>query len=328
MNEKENLLRVYRHQKPEWTPIYMESVYLVGLISNNETGLRGKTVREKVQLDEFGVEWEMGHGAPVPVPGNYLLEDICNWRDIKFPEPKTWDWSQMAATELKDYDGSKVLTYFSEQGCFDRLTQLMGFENALMALLEEPEECSNFFSAIADYKIELIECVAKHYQPDVFCYTDDLAKVDSLFMSPETYREIIKPHHARIIEAILRNGMIAEQHTCGKCDAIMDDYVEIGVQSFFPAQASNDLEGIQKKHGDKLVITGGFDSQGPAGFPDANIDTINAEALRMVEQYAVNGSYLCMPMIGAIGAEPTPLQLMQMGAFMQTFRSECQKRGI
>ncbi|WP_286946025.1 uroporphyrinogen decarboxylase family protein [Acetobacterium sp. UBA5834] len=185
-----------------------------------------------------------------------------------------------------------------------------------------------FFSAVADYKIELIECVAKHYHPDVFCYTDDLAKADSLFMSPETYRQIIKPHHARIIEAIRKHDMIAEQHTCGKCDVIMDDYVEMGIQSFFPAQASNNLVGIQKKHGDKLVITGGFNSQGPAGFPDATAETLEAEALRMVEQYAVNGGYLCLPMIGELGVEPTPTQLMQMGAFMKTFRAECQKRGI
>ncbi|WP_286946024.1 hypothetical protein [Acetobacterium sp. UBA5834] len=153
MNEKENLLRVYRHQKPEWTPIYMEAVYLAGIISNNETGVRGKTVRENVRLDEFGVEWEMGHGAPVPVPGNYLVKDISDWRNLKFPAPKDWDWMHLAEAELKDYDSSKVLTYFSEQGCFDRLTQLMGFENALMALLEDPEECSDFLAQLPTIKL-------------------------------------------------------------------------------------------------------------------------------------------------------------------------------
>lgn len=328
MTERENILRVYRHEKPDWTPIYMEAVHLAGVWANNETGLRGERNGEGIALDVFGVEWNMEHGAPVPVPNRYLLEDICDWRNLQFPQPETWDWDSLTAQELKDYDGSKALTYFCEQGCFDRLTQLMGFENALMSLLMEPDECSAFFSAIADYKVELIKCVAKYYKPDVFCYTDDLAKADSLFMSPDTYRELIKPYHARIIAAIRDNGMIAEQHTCGRCESIMDDYVEIGVQSFFPAQPANDLAGIQNKHGDKLVITGGFDSQGPAGYPDASIEVMQKEARRMAKTYAVNGSYVCMPMIGSIGAELTKIQITQLGAFMQEFREECRKLGI
>jgi hypothetical protein len=328
MTERGNILSVYRQEKPEWTPIYMEAIYLVGIWANNETGLRGERVREDVGLDVFGVEWNLGHGAPVPVPNKYLLEDICDWRTIQFPKPKTWDWESMAAQELKDYDDSKALNYFCEQGCFDRLTQLMGFENALMSLVMEPEECSAFFSAVADYKVELIQCVAKYYKPDIFTYTDDVAKVDSLFMKPDTYRELIKPHHARIVAAIREHGMFAEQHTCGKCEAIIDDYVEMGIQSWFPAQPSNDLVGIQKKHGDKLVINGGFDSQGPAGYPDASAEIMQEEARRMANTYAVNGSYICLPMIGSLGVEPTEMQMMQIGAFMQEFRKECIKLGI
>lgn len=328
MTERENALLVYHHQKPEWTPNYFEAVYVCGFWSNNECGLRGERVSEDVALDVFGVEWNMSHGSPVPVPQKYLLEDICDWREkVVFPEPDTWDWEMMARTELKDYDGTKVLTYFCEQGCFDRLTQLMGFENALISLVMEPEECAAFFERVADYKIKVIENVAKYYHPDVFCYTDDLAKADSLFMSPSTYRELIKPAHARIIQAIRDNGMIAEQHTCGKCEAIMDDYVEMGIESFFPAQASNDLAAIQKKHGSRLVITGGYDSQGPAGQVGASEETLKKEARRMAESYAVNGGYICMPMIGdAMRVDEEEARgRMIVG---QEFRRVCREMGI
>lgn len=329
MTERENVLLVYNHKKPQWTPIWFEAVQVVGFWSNNECGLRGERVRENVGLDVFGVEWNLGHGSPMPVLGNYMLEDICDWREVvKFPEPKTWDWEMLAAVELKDRDPNKALTYFCEQGLWDRLVQLMGFENAAMALLTDPEECEAFFARMTQYKIEVIECVAKYYKPDIFMYTDDIAKSDSLFMHPNTYRDLIKPYHAKIIQAIKDNGMIAEQHTCGKCDAVMDDYVEIGLDCFFPAQASNDIVAIQKKHGDKLCINGGFDSQGAAGYEDADEETTRAEARRMANEYAVNGGFIALPMIGDAMSPPTPSQAFRLMTFCDEFRKECNKLGI
>lgn len=327
MNERENALLVYRHQKSEWTPLFPEAIFMTGFWSNNECGLRGEKVSDTIALDVFGVEWALDHGSPMPVPGKYILDDVANWRDIAFPEPKTWDWKFMSEVELKDYDGTKVLTYFCEQGCFDRLTQLLGFENALVALLTDPEECDSFFARMADYKIEVIECVAEHYRPDVFMYTDDLAKADSLFMSPETYRELIKPHHAKIIQAIKNHGMIPEQHTCGKYEEIAEDYAEIGIESFFPSQASNDLVALQKKYGDRVAIVGGYDSQGPAGREDATPEILQEEARRVVKEYAVNGGFICLPMIGdAMNA--TPEQMMRIGIFCEEFRKTCNELGV
>ena len=328
MTERENVLLVYNHKKPQWTPLMIEAIQYAGFWSNNECGLRGERTSETTALDVFGVEWDLSHGSPIPVPGKYILDDISNWRSLKFPEPKTWDWEMMRNVELKDYDGSKALTYFCEQGLFDRLTQLLGFENALVSLIADPEECHAFFDRMVQYKIEIIECVAKYYKPDVFMYTDDVAKYDSLFMSPETYREVIKPHHAKIIQAIKANGMIPEQHTCGKFDAIVDDYVEIGIESVFPAQASNDLISIQKKYGDRLVVTGGFDSQGPAGFEDASEETSRKEGRRMAESYAVNGGYICVPMIGDVMSPPTPSQAFRIMTVCEEFRKTCSFLGI
>ncbi|MBR0131000.1 MAG: uroporphyrinogen-III decarboxylase [Firmicutes bacterium] len=328
MTQRENILKVYNHQKPEFTPIYMEAVHIAGIWSNNETGVRGEEVRPGVKTDVFGTEWSMTHGAPVPMPGNYVLDDICNWRNLVFPDPYSWDWDYLASVELKDYDKTKALVYFCEQGCFDRLTQLLGFEKALMALVEEPDECYVFFQAMADYKIKVIECVAKHYHPDVFTYTDDIAQATSLFMRPDIYRELIKPAHARIIKAIRDHGMIAEQHTCGKWEAVAEDYVEIGVQSEFPGQSSNDLISIIKKYGDKIVINGGFDSQGPAGYRDATAEVMAEEAKRMAREYAVLGNYIALPMIGQLGVPPTEHEMMLMGTFFMEFRKACNALGV
>ena len=89
--------------------------------------------------------------------------------------------------------------------------------------------------------------------------------------------------------------MIAEQHTCGNCSAVLEDYVELGVDVFFPAQACNDIPAVKRKFGRKLVICGGFDSQGPCAHPDASRDIMLAEAKRVVEDCAKGGAFVFAP---------------------------------
>lgn len=298
LSEKENCLIAFNHGCPEWIPIVRDSVCHVGFWAGNECGIRGEAVEQGIQLDIFGCKWDLRHGMPTPAEGEHLLsiDDIEDWKEIvTIPDPETWDWNMLAGAELAQYDESKVMVYFCEQGCFDRLTTLMGFEDACVAMLTEPELCDEIFGAIADMKIKLIRCVKKHLNPDVFMYTDDIADARGLIMSPEVYRRLIKPHQARIIAAIREAGMIAEQHTCGNCSAVLDDYVEIGVDAFFPAQACNDIPDIKKRFGNRLVICGGFDAQGPCGHADASRELMYAEAKRVVADCAKGGAFIFAP---------------------------------
>lgn len=132
---------------------------------------------------------------------------------------------------------------------------------------------------------------AAQFMPDVFTYMDDIASVISPMISPNTYRELFKEHHARIIQAIKDNGMIAKQHICEKRDLLVDDFVEIGIQSFFPAQPSNNFRAIQQKY-PEFVIHGGADSQSPIFSTDITYEKGAAEAKRCIDQYAGNGRYM------------------------------------
>ena len=298
LTERENCLIAYNHGVPEWIPIVRDAICHVGFWAGNECGIRGEAVAQGIQLDVFGCKWNLLHGMPTPEEGGAILDidDIEDWRDIiSIPHPADWEWDFLSKVELEQYDPNKVMVYFSEQGCFDRLTILMGFENACVAMLTEPEICYDIFGAIADYKIELIRCVKKYLNPDVFMYTDDIADADGLIISPETYRELLKPQQARIIAAIKDCGMIAEQHTCGNCSAVLGDYVEVGVDSFFPASACNDIPAVKKRFGNKLVICGGFDSQNAPGRVDASREVMFEEAKRVVEDCAKGGCFIFAP---------------------------------
>ena len=111
-----------------------------------------------------------------------------------------------------------------------------------------------------------------------------MATNSSLFMSPDTYRELIKPHHKRVYEAARSEGLIIEQHTCGKADALIEDFVELGIDIWQSVQPVNDIEGILRKYSDRLALVGGFDSNGEAA-TTADLEVIRREVRRCYDTY-------------------------------------------
>ena len=132
--------------------------------------------------DGFGVYWvcpETGGGAAIPKPGQFLLDDICDWREkVTIPDASAFDWEAEAAKELANVDRNQTVVAFGfGNGVFERLAALMGFEEALLAIMEEPEEVYALFEAITDYKIQALDYIQKYYKPDVVTYYDDACHV-------------------------------------------------------------------------------------------------------------------------------------------------------
>lgn len=297
MTERENALNTILYGKSEWIPCKWKSVRQCGHTVMKETGPTNELGQRTGGLDCWGVNWVLtDQGVDAPTPDSTqppILEDICEWREkVIFPDVEGADWEGGVAQELADYEGDKLLVYFDTEGLFNRLTDLMGFENALCALITDPEECYELIGEIANHKIRVIEHAAKYYKPDVFCYMDDFASATGPMISPEIYRSLFKEHHRRIIQAIKDNGMIAEQHTCGKWDILMDDFAEIGVQMVFPSQPENDLKTFRSKY-PEIVIEGGAESQGVMFSMAATAEGGRAEARRCIDEYAPGGRYIC-----------------------------------
>lgn len=170
--------------------------------------------------------------------------------------------------------------YHTWNSVFLRFTHLLGFENALCAFFEEPEASKALCDAIADYKIALIERVAKYLKPDAYVHYDDVATNRSLFMSPEVYRTFIKPAHTRMNDAAKASGIIPEIHICGYCTDILPDVIEEGSVAWQAAQPVNDIPEIIQTLGDRLSVIGGYDSNGKPGFADVTDEEIVAEVER------------------------------------------------
>jgi hypothetical protein len=305
LSPRENYLRALRHEETEYVPFNPMlpssegDAVSIGLLYPAEKGDENTGFR-----DAFGVRWtasESAAGGKIPLPGEFILKDVTRWKkDITLPNMEQYDWQKLAEKEYTQFNTAKdkqVVYFFSSTGVWQRLAALMGFEEAMIALMEEPEACSELFTAITDYKIRLAEKAATYYQADVFMNIDDIATERNLFMSPETYRSLIKPHHKRLNDAVKNLGMIPVQHICGYAESCVEDYIEIGAVSWNSVEPRNDIAGLLDKYGDRLSLEGGFDSTGKPGYPDASVEEVAAEVERCFREYGDKKGFIFAPFV-------------------------------
>ena len=136
-----------------------------------------------------------------------------------------------------------------------------------------------------DYKIASLDYIIDAYHPDTITYYDDIATERDLFMSPDMYRELVKPHHKRFAQACIDCGIIPIYHCCGHAEAIVEDMIDCGWVAWSSVQISNDVEGLIKKYGDHFGFVGGFDSNGPVAREDATPELVDAEVVRCLDTY-------------------------------------------
>ncbi len=315
MTPRENALIAYSHKTPEWIPNFFTDIGL--FMANPEMERYCGFEKGK---DGFGVTWKYVQEATacmVDPDTKPILEDIADWKDVvQFPDLEAVDWKAQAEKDLHTnfgafvagaglipienngtaIDGGKLGVCMVINGPFERLHALMGMENAMMALLEDPDACYEFFGAMADYKIAYFRKIAEYYPVDVINAHDDYGANDRLFMSLDTWRELIKPHLKRIVDAVHDMGLIYQHHSCGYIEPLLEDMIEIGVDAIDTWQACNTNVGeLKKKYGDKITFCGGFDTNGCLDVPGVSPEQIKAEYRRVVDLLAPGGSYVIYP---------------------------------
>jgi uroporphyrinogen-III decarboxylase len=303
LSPRENYLRTLRHEENEYVPIWgvgsVSDAAVAGIFSPTDSGQEFTGF-----VDGYGVRWvasDSAVGGKIPAPGEFILKDVTQWKkDVTIPDVEKYDWQRFAEQEYAFFNidrDKQALCFGANCGVWERLAALMGFENAMIALLEEPEACNELFTAITDHKIRLAEKAAKYYKADVFMNVDDIATERNLFMSPDTFRTLIKPHWKRLHSAVKNLGMIPVQHICGHAETCIEDYIETGAACWNSTQPTNDVAAILDKYGDRFCIEGGWDTNGKPSQPGSSIEDVKAEVERCFREYGNKKGYIFWPSI-------------------------------
>ena len=258
---KENMLRVYRHETPEFLPMMddiqkiktVEPGYKAVVFDHRDTGER--------EVDWFGQTWiyEPTVQAFNPDSGNYIIKDIANWRDyVEIPDVDKIDWDAMFELKRVEADPDKFVCIKDSTGMWERAFAMTPISDLLCGLLEEPEACEELFSMVADHKIKLHTRYIERYKPDALCMHDDYGSGQGLFMSPGTWRELIKPHLQRIIDNVTSRDVMYEHHCCGYMADLAEEIAEMGASAWDMIHVVNDPYACKRRFGDKIALIGGI----------------------------------------------------------------------
>ena len=156
---------------------------------------------------------------------------------------------------------------------FEMYDRLRGMEAALLDLVAQPDIASTMLGRCADFAVALSEASLERFDVDWLWTGDDIAGQQALFMSPDCWRSLIKPHLERVAAVGKAKGLPVAYHCCGAVRDIIGDLVEIGVDVLNPIQCNcpgMDPRELKQEFGRELTFMGGVDTQGllPNGTPD------------------------------------------------------------
>ncbi|MCD8148590.1 MAG: hypothetical protein LUE92_03285 [Clostridiales bacterium] len=293
MSRREQLLEVYHHKNIGYVPCFFTDFQFSKPAEINERPEAGGT-------DWFGVEWKFVPEvmAPMVKPGTKRLTDICRWKEeLVFPDLDAIDWTAAAEKETSGWDRENKISYMMLiNGIFERTHALMGFEDALAAMYEEPEAYKELVDAITDYKVALIKVIGTYYKPDVLCFHDDYGSDDRMMMSVDMWEEFFKEPLRRVIQETHNQGIIYEHHSCGYIEPIFDQLVELGIDAIDPLQVKNPVRKLKDQYQDRVTFVGGYDNQNVYDRVGVTEDEIREETRRVIEELAPGGSFVAFPL--------------------------------
>jgi uroporphyrinogen-III decarboxylase len=210
--------------------------------------------------------WQEGQpgGFPVHDAEHKVLKDITKWKDVVHP-PKTdypaaaWE-PAIAAMEKVDREEGYA-TLFVAPGIFEECHSLMGIDDALAALYEEPEHMKELIKVITDYEMNLAAELCKYLKPQAIFHHDDWGSHRSSFMSPEMFDEFYLPSYKQIYGYYKSHGVeIICHHSDSYAANLVPEMIEMGIDVFQGCVTTNNVPELVKKYGGKISFMGDLDN--------------------------------------------------------------------
>lgn len=324
MNQRENLLRALRRDKPEHVPVsfglcnsldqqfrektghtdYMEYFNMpyryVGILDSRKPADYSQYYKDlpgNVYIDEWGVGYAYGafeHFAKMLHPMECFVS-VEQVRDFPLPDylaDYRWEGFAQRVREIKDKGYAAV---FSAIQLFEPAWYLRGMEALLMDMMDNNEIAAECLDRITRISVGMCERLAEA-GIDMIVYGDDVGTQKRMMMSPGMWRRWIKPRTEAVIRAARRINpdVLCYYHSDGVIYDIIPDLIEIGVDILNPVQPEcMDPVKIKHMYGDRLSFWGtiGIQTTMPFGSPEQ----VEAVVKHMIETVGKDGGLVVAP---------------------------------
>ena len=179
---------------------------------------------------------------------------------------------------------------------YEQAWYLRGLSEFLLDLAMKKDIAHVILRKIVDHRKRSAELFLKEVGAyiDVIQLADDLGVQNNAIMSPDLYREMVKPYQAELIAHIKQftNAKIY-YHSCGSVVKLLDDMIEIGIEILNPVQvtaAGMESDQLKKRFGERLTFWGAIDTF--EVLPYGTVADVKSEVCKRIKDLAPGGGYV------------------------------------
>jgi len=235
-----------------------------GPIGLPATQLIEDTPTHRVELDGLGRRLMIDkRTATIALPLNFPVTTMDDWLRLKphyaFREDRI-DEAQIDRAIALQREG--VLTRAHILGAYDTLRNLMGEENAAMACYDQPELVRDVMNTLRDTAMNVLERVSDRITIDQLSVHEDMAGKSGPLFGPSQMQQFVRPYFRPVWDMLASRGtLIFDIDTDGNVNAILDDFVDCGINHLHPMEpaAGMDVVQVRRKYGKQLTFNGGID---------------------------------------------------------------------
>ncbi len=290
MEERENILRAVRFEKPERIPMtfhinaacwhHYPPAALMELMVVHPMLFPDFASSERIELeydptsragapytDGWGCVWETTDDG---ITGTVTGHPLASWEGFDSyspPDPEnssgrdSLDWDQVTAAYRQARERGRLTCGGLPHGhTFMTLMYMRGYEQLIFDMADEEPRLRELLQMIEEFNLSLVQ-----YYLDLgvewMGYAEDLGMQVGPMISPAHFRHYIKPVYRRLIAPARRAGCIIHMHSDGDIRTLVDDLIEDGVEVINLQDLVNGIDWIGQRLAGKVCIELDIDRQ-------------------------------------------------------------------
>jgi len=205
--------------------------------------------------------WERDKGRWVlsEDPAEPARIDDSNYFEHFAPYPS---WEE-ARGKFDVLDRKERYILFKNYGPWEATWRHRDFSNLLMDIALEPEWVAEMGKVHLDLTLQVMEkCLSEGMKPDGYFMVDDLGGSNAPLMSPDMWREVLRPAVEELGAFLKKHDIDFWMHSCGNAEMLYEDLIECGVKVMNPLQVSAglDIRNLKEKYRGRLAFYGNIDA--------------------------------------------------------------------
>ncbi|MCA9916459.1 MAG: hypothetical protein KC445_00835 [Anaerolineales bacterium] len=247
-------------------------------------------------INEFGMLMEQGPmWMQVIEPPLRHVETVQEVLDHPFPDPYANGRFDDAKKYIEMYKDDYFIIGDLELSIYEMSWHMVGMEKFMLDMAMGEEYIGALLDRVKEFSIGIGKQLAV-LGVDAIWTGDDFGGQNGMLISPKMWRELFKPRHAELFQAIkaANPDVLIIYHTDGAVSPIIEDLIEIGVDILNPVQPN--VPGmapheLKAKFGDRLSFFGAIDQQDL--LPNGTPEEIAADVASKIEALGGGGGYMC-----------------------------------